>query len=231
MGNSTQEYLPGGPTLVDANGQRAQNYGDDVVDIRAAPRQSMTSSINSMSVFTNPASASKEQAGAYTAAILGLVGDAEPSVILRRTTDDLRAAIAGLSDEQLSTAEAPGKWSIRQVVRNLADSEIVLAWRLRMILAHEQPPLTGYDQDLWAERLGYAAADVTESLEEFAVLRRGHMRLLDQASPKELERYGVHAERGNESVAHLMRMYAGHDTLHLRQIARIRSSFGKSAPQ
>lgn len=180
-----------------------------------------------MSVFTNPASASKEQSGAYTAAILGLVGDAEPLAILRRTTADLQAAIAGLRDEQLSMPEAPGKWSIRQVLRHLADSEIVLAWRLRMILAHEQPPLPGYDQDLWAERLGYETADVTESLEEFAALRRGHVRLLDRASPQELDRYGVHAERGNESVAHLMRMYAGHDTLHLRQIARIRSIGGR----
>jgi hypothetical protein len=176
-----------------------------------------------MSVFTNPATSSKEQAGAYTKAILGLVGDADPSAVLRRTAAELRAAIADLTDAQLSTPEAPGKWSIRHVVRHLADSEIVLAWRLRMILAHEQPPLTGYDQDLWSERLRYDNADVMESLEEFAVLRRAHMRLLDGASPQDLERYGVHAERGNETISHLMRMYAGHDTLHLNQITRIRA--------
>jgi hypothetical protein len=56
------------------------------------------------------------------------------------------------------------------------------------------------------------------------VLRRGNLRLLDRASPQDLERYGVHAERGDESAAHLMRMYAGHDTLHLRQVARIRKA-------
>lgn len=179
-----------------------------------------------MSVFTNPAASSKEQASAYTSAILALVGDADPSALLRRTPADLQAAIAGLTALQLSTPEAPGKWSICHVVRHLADSEIVLAWRVRMILAHEQPPLTGYDQDLWADRLGYDRADLTESLEEFTALRRGHLRLLDHASPQDLERYGVHAERGNESVAHLMRMYAGHDILHLKQIARIRAALG-----
>lgn len=177
-----------------------------------------------MSVFTNPASSSTEQAKAYTAAILGLVGDADPPAILRKTPADLRAAIEGLSARQLSTAEAPGKWSIRHVVRHLADSEIVFAWRLRMILAHDRPPLTGYDQDLWAQRLGYEDSDAREALEEYAVLRRGNLRLLDRASPQDLERYGVHAERGNESAAHLMRMYAGHDTLHLRQVARIRKA-------
>jgi hypothetical protein len=179
-----------------------------------------------MSVFTNPATSSKEQASAYTNAILGLLGDAEPSAVLRRTPADLQAEIADLTDQQLSTPEAPGKWSIRHVVRHLADSEIVFAWRVRMILAHEQPPLTGYDQDRWADRLGYDKAELRESLEEFTVLRRGHLRLLDQASPQDLARYGVHAERGNESVAHLMRMYAGHDTLHLKQIARIRAALG-----
>jgi hypothetical protein len=177
-----------------------------------------------MSVFTNPASSSTEQAKAYTAAILGLVGDADPPAILRKTPADLRAAIEGLSARQLSTAEAPGKWSIRHVVRHLADSEIVFAWRLRMILAHDRPPLTGYDQDLWAQRLGYEDSDAREALEEYAVLRRGNLRLLDRASPQDLERYGVHAERGDESAAHLMRMYAGHDTLHLRQVARIRKA-------
>jgi hypothetical protein len=177
-----------------------------------------------MSVFTNPASSSTEQAKAYTAAILGLVGDADPPAILRKTPADLRAAIEGLSARQLSTAEAPGKWSIRHVVRHLADSEIVFAWRLRMLLAHDRPPLTGYDQDLWAQRLGYEDSDAREALEEYAVLRRGNLRLLDRASPQDLERYGVHAERGNESAAHLMRMYAGHDTLHLRQVARIRKA-------
>ena len=175
-----------------------------------------------MSVFTNPATSSREQAGAYTAAILGLVGDADPRVILGRTATELRAAVVGLTARQLTTPEAPGKWSVRQVLRHVADSEVVFAWRLRMILAHDHPPLTGYDQDLWALRLGYDEADESESLDEFEVLRRSNLRLLDRASPQDLERYGVHAERGNESVSHIVRMYAGHDTLHLRQVVRIR---------
>jgi hypothetical protein len=83
--------------------------------------------------------------------------------------------------------------------------------------------LTGYDQDAWADRLGYAESDPVESLGEFAVLRRGTLRLLDGATPEDLERYGVHAERGRESVGHMIHLYAGHDRLHLRQVERIRS--------
>jgi hypothetical protein len=92
------------------------------------------------------------------------------------------------------------------------------------VLAQDRPPITGYDQDAWADRLGYDVAPVGEALDEFSALRRTHLRLVAAASPADLARCGVHAERGEESVAHMMKMYAGHDLLHLRQIDRIRSA-------
>jgi uncharacterized damage-inducible protein DinB len=133
-------------------------------------------------------------------------------------------AIAGLSARQLRQPERPGKWSIAQVLQHLSDSEIVGAWRFRLILAQERPQLTGYDQDLWADRLRYADADPGAALELFTVLRRANLRLLERATAADLERVGVHAERGEESVGHLRRLYAGHDLLHRRQIARIRET-------
>jgi uncharacterized damage-inducible protein DinB len=175
-----------------------------------------------MSIFTNSASRSKEEAQAYTAAILDLLGDQDPTSVLRATPAAVRQTIAGLTDAQLSMPEATGKWSVRQVVRHLADSEIVWGWRLRLVLAQERPTLTGYDQDLWSERLRYADANIEEALEEFAALRRGHLRLLAATTADDLRRVGVHTERGEESVGHLMRMYGGHDVLHLAQLARIR---------
>lgn len=175
-----------------------------------------------MSVFTNPSSASREQAAAYTRAVLDLVGDQDPLDVLRSTPDALRSSAAEMKGAEISRPEAPGKWSVLQVLRHLADSEIVWAWRLRLTLAQDRPPLTGYDQDAWADRLGYADADAAESLDEFDTLRRGNLRLLERASPAELARVAVHAERGEESVAHMVRLYAGHDLLHLRQIRRIR---------
>jgi hypothetical protein len=177
-----------------------------------------------MSVFTNPASRSKEQAQAYTSTILDLLGDRDPVDVLKRTPAALAKAVKGLSPRQLSKREAPGKWSIKHVLRHLADSDIVWAWRLRMVLAHDRPAITGYDQDLWADRLGYDASDPKASMSDFATLRVSNLRLLKSATPEDLQRVGVHAERGEESVAHMLRMYAGHDLLHLAQIARIRAS-------
>ena len=175
-----------------------------------------------MSVFTNRSSRSPQQASEYTDAILGLLGDRQPLDVLTATPQALRRAVAGLSDDDLSTPEAAGKWSMRQVVRHLADAEIVWGWRLRLVLAQDRPPLTGYDQDAWADRLHYDAAPIDDALDEFTALRRTHLRIVATASDADLARYGVHAERGEESVAHMMKMYAGHDLLHLSQLDRIR---------
>ena len=177
-----------------------------------------------MSIFSNPAARSQEQATAYTTAVLELLGSREPLEVLRATPQALARSIDGLTAAQVGRPEAPGKWSMRQVLRHMADSDLVWGYRVRMILAHDRPAITGYDQDLWADRLHYDEADPQESLREFGVLRESNLRLLKHATPADLTRVGVHAERGEESVAHLIRLYAGHDLLHLRQLARIRES-------
>lgn len=179
-----------------------------------------------MSVFTNPADGSPEQAAEYIAAVLELLGDADPMDVLRRTPDALRRACLRLTEEELSRRERPGKWSIRYVLRHLADSEIVWAWRLRLALAQDRPTLAGFDQDAWADRLGYDEADSAASVAEFEVLRATNLRLLERASSADLQRVALHEERGEESVAHMARLYAGHDLLHLRQIDRITDALG-----
>src|SRR5262249_17527072 len=152
-----------------------------------------------MSVFTNRQSRSPEQAREYTAAILELLGDRDPRAVLSATAEALRRVVAELPADRLRAAEAPGKWSIGQLVRHLADSEIVWGWRLRLVLAQDRPALTGYDQDAWADRLHYDAAPIDEALDEFSALRRTHLRLLTGTSPSDLIRVGLHAERGEES--------------------------------
>jgi hypothetical protein len=179
-----------------------------------------------MSVFTNPATGAAEHAAAYVSAILELLGDREPLTVLRETPSALSRAIGGLSPQQLRQPERPGKWSIGQILQHLADSDVVWAWRMRLILAQDRPQLTGYDQDLWAERLHYEHEDPSEALEVFGVLRRANLRVLERASPADLKRVGVHVERGEESLEHLRRLYAGHDLMHLRQIQRVRRAVG-----
>jgi uncharacterized damage-inducible protein DinB len=183
-----------------------------------------------MSVFSNPSSGAAGQSGAYVAAVLDLLGARNPLHVLETTIGALRAAVDGVPAERLAQPEREGKWSIRQVLRHLADSEIVWAYRLRVVLAQDRPRLSGYDQDAWADRLWYADSDPDESLNEFALLRRSNLELLARASAADLQRVGLHDERGPESVEHMMRLYAGHDLLHLRQIERIAAATARSAP-
>ena len=122
-----------------------------------------------MSVFSNTSKDSPEDRAKYAGAVLGLVGGREPMDVLRDSPAAARRAVAGLSTVQLRTPEAPGKWSIAHVLRHLADSEVVWGWRMRLILAQDRPPITGYDQDLWADRLHYADADPAESLDAHVV--------------------------------------------------------------
>ena len=183
--------------------------------------------MKAMSIFTNPASRSIEQARAYTAAVLDLLGSKDPITVLGSTPNDLHKVVVGLTECELSRPEASGKWSIRQVVRHLADSDLVWGYRMRMVLAHDRPTLTGYDQDRWAERLRYDQAPVDIALEEFRVLRRSNLRLVADASADDLERVGLHAERGEESLSHMIRLYAGHDLLHLAQLTRIRKALNR----
>jgi uncharacterized damage-inducible protein DinB len=148
--------------------------------------------------------------------------------VLRQTPSAVTQAITGLTRNQLRIPEAPGKWSIVQVLQHLADSDLVWGWRLRMILAQDRPNITGYDQDLWADRLNYADADADEAMSVFTLLRLANLKLIDRATPAELKRVGVHSERGEESIEYLLGLYAGHDLLHLRQIERIRASLARS---
>jgi uncharacterized damage-inducible protein DinB len=179
-----------------------------------------------MSVFTNPASRAAGDAEAYVSAVLGLLGDRDPLTILRDTRGALARGIHELSAEQLRRPERPGKWSIAAVLQHLADAELVWAWRMRLILAQDRPVITGYDQDLWADRLHYDRASPADAIDMFDVLRGSNLRLLAGASPADLDRVGVHSERGEESLRHTIKLYAGHDLLHLNQIERIRAVVG-----
>jgi hypothetical protein len=176
-----------------------------------------------MSILSGAGLLTPDQGDAYSAALLELLGERDPLDVLRETPAALRQELDRFSAAQLGMREAPGKWSARMVIAHLADSELVGAFRLRMILAHDRPTLAPYDQDVWAERLGYEETDIDERLERFSVLRRSNLEYWGNPSAADLARVGLHAERGEESVERMRRLYAGHDLAHRRQLARIRN--------
>jgi len=177
-----------------------------------------------MSVFTNPASSAPDRAREYVAAVLDLLGDRSPLEVLGSTAHLLDRAVGTLSADEITRPEAAGNWSVRDVLQHLADSEVVWGFRLRMALGQDRPPLAGYDQDMWVARLHYEDADPREAMALFTALRRSNLRLVKAASPADLQRVAVHAERGEQTVDEIVRLNAGHDLVHLNQIARIKAA-------
>ena len=168
----------------------------------------------------------QETAQQYIQRILGFVEGKDPLQVQSETARKLAKLIKPLSRKQLSTRPEPGKWSIAEILAHLADGEIVDAWRLRLVIGQNGVPIQAFDQDVWAETFDYPRRDPRVSLETFRVLREDNLRML-KALPKNLwENHGVHSERGKETVAHIVRMYAGHDLNHLAQVERIAKAGG-----
>jgi uncharacterized damage-inducible protein DinB len=164
----------------------------------------------------------QETAQQYIHRILGYIDGKDPMQVQRETPKKLQRLIKPLSKKQLTQRPEPGKWSITEILAHLADTELVGGWRMRLILGSNGVALQPFDQDVWAETLGYSQRDAKVSLKTFQVLREANLAML-KSLPKNLwENYGMHQERGKETIAHIVRMFAGHDLNHLEQVERIK---------
>jgi hypothetical protein len=116
---------------------------------------------------------------------------------------------------------AADKWSVREIVAHLADAEIVIGFRVRLILGAPGTPIVAYDQDSWVTSGHYEKRDPGKSVEQFRVVREANLALLKSLTAEQWKQYGMHSERGQETIAHIVCMTAGHDINHLQQIERI----------
>src|SRR5262249_28599280 len=127
----------------------------------------------------------------------------------------------GVTRRQMMRRPAPGKWSIAEILAHLAEGELVGGYRMRLILSANGTPIQAFDQNVWAKNSDYAHQDPHTSLEMFLVLRAANLALLQFIPKKMWNCYGMHEERGKETIARIVRMYAGHDLNHIGQIGRI----------
>jgi hypothetical protein len=169
--------------------------------------------------------ASPETADSYKARILSYQAGSDFLALQAAAPAKLALLVAGLSAEQLARRPAPAKWSIQEVVAHLADDELVGGYRVRLILSSPGTAIQAFDQDVWARTGRYDARDVRSSLELFRVLREANLALLHSLSAEEWDMFGVHAERGVESVRDIAMYFAGHDINHFQQIEAIRRSY------
>jgi hypothetical protein len=171
--------------------------------------------------FANPAGNATAAAAGYVRALLELLGDRDPLAIAEELVPWLERRTAGVADAVLRRPEAPGKWSVIEVIQHLADTELVIGWRTRLTLTEDRPPLQAYDQDAWAGTLGYRDVPLAMALDQLRGLRTANLRLWRSLTPVQRERFGMHSERGPESVDRLIRLMGAHDLVHRRQIDRV----------
>ena len=176
--------------------------------------------------MTRPPRYNAADPGAYVRHMLALVGDRDPVALLEAGPDRLAQAAAGLYEADARRQPEPGAWSVLQVLRHVADSEIVYGYRLRLIAASERPAVPGYDQDAWAERLNTHHGTVADALADHAHARRATVRWLRALGDDQWQRVGVHSERGEESVRQIATLLAAHDLAHAGQVERARAALG-----
>jgi hypothetical protein len=157
----------------------------------------------------------------YTQRLLSYGEGKDPLRLQQAAPKKLALLLKGKTGKQLMRRPAPDKWSIAEIVAHLADAELAISWRIRQILSNNAVPIQAYDQDVWAKTFDYARRDPRQSLANFRSLREANVALLKSVPRKLWDNYGIHEERGNESVSHVVRMVAGHDLNHLQQIQRI----------
>jgi len=163
----------------------------------------------------------KETPQHYTKRILGYIDGKDPLKVQKNTAKKLQKLIKPLSKKQMKRRPAPDRWSVAEILAHLADAEVVGSWRMRLIMGSDGTPISAFDQDVWASTFDYGNRDPRYSLKVFRALRENNLTLLKSVPKKLWENHGMHSERGRETIAHMVRMFAGHDLNHLRQVEKI----------
>jgi hypothetical protein len=165
-----------------------------------------------------------ETAQQYIQRITAHVEGKQPLAVQTATAQKLERLIEGVSMSELRKRPAADKWSVNEIVAHLGDAEIVIGFRMRMILGAPGAPIAAYEQDSWVTSGHYEQRDPRKSVEQFRVVREANLALLKSLTPEQWKHYGMHSERGQETIGHIVRMTAGHDINHLQQIERILSA-------
>jgi hypothetical protein len=140
----------------------------------------------------------------------------------------IRKAIEGLAEEELRFKPAPDKWSIHHILIHVTDAEVLSTHRLKKVLAEQEPLLLSFDQDAWANGLGYDLLDREQYLLLFQLLRSSMQPILDHLTNEQSERVGVYDDAERCTFKQLLEFRVEHVRGHLAQIERVREAYRQS---
>ena len=163
----------------------------------------------------------QETADQYRQRMFSYVSGNDPVKLLAAAPGKLARLLKDVTPARARKRPAPEKWSIAEIVAHVADTEIVGGYRVRAILGAPGGQIIGFDQDAWVTALHYEKRDLRKAFEQYRALREANVALYKTLTPEQWKHYGMHNERGAESVETIARLFAGHDLNHFQQIERI----------
>lgn len=141
--------------------------------------------------------------------------------VLRGTVRKLKRLLGKATPAKMNQRPAADKWSIAMILAHLAESELVLSYRLRMVLGSNGTAIQAFDQNRWQRNAGYLSKDPQKTIKLLETLRANNIALLKSISKEQWSNFGIHEERGKETVSQMVAMVAGHDVNHVRQVEAI----------
>ena len=143
----------------------------------------------------------------------------------RRGAELVAMSMTGCAGPELDFVPGPDKWSVRQIICHLADSELVGAMRFRQVIAEDQPSMPWCDEKAWATRLDCSKRKPSQVIETFRRIRGENYELLKDLPAETFERTGVHSKQGVMTLLDLLRKYTEHAENHTLQLRAVRAAY------
>lgn len=147
------------------------------------------------------------------------LGNREPLASMRETSSRISTLTAGWSVPQFERTYAPGKWTARQILTHLAETELALGYRARMALSSPGYLAQSFDQDAWIAKESHVSAAAAAAA--WLAVRQMNLALFASLSPADRQITFSHPDYGALTVDWIIHMLAGHDINHLAQLETI----------
>ena len=146
--------------------------------------------------------------------------------VIAATPGRLRAAVSGLTDEQIETPYRPGGWTVRQVVHHVPDSHLNAYVRFKLALTEAEPTIKPYDEAQWAELADVKAVPIATSLTLLDAVHERWVAILRAMTPADFERTLIHPDSGRQRLDQVLALYAWHGPHHIAHITSLRERQG-----
>jgi hypothetical protein len=158
----------------------------------------------------------------YTNRLFGYLGKQDPIKVMKATPSKIARLLKNAPRKKVTTRPAPGKWSVQEILCHLCDDEIAIGWRMRQMITRPGSTIAAFEQTDWVRDFKYDKWNFKDTLTLFGQLRKNNLQMLKLVSRDKFNKaYGIHEERGKETLDFFVKLNAGHDLNHLMQIKRL----------